>query len=512
MSNESRETTAQPEKTNTPKFIREFSKSNSAEERTVLAKEAQARLSELRKQLAQAEELKPEVAKQRAEIKSLIGSFYEREKEKWTKTPYNKEDIKRYFTEKNLTSLPMEDYILLLKRFPNEFVTNVVWQGVRDHPGIEGRLPGVYSNGFQEMLADGKLRSPFGKFLKDGFKKEAVARCLGLGNGTRTKEEALDILETYTNPEAQGYSTYADFIATHFAAEEVADHYYGAETGNEKFLIFPSAYINANYFFAGKLAEPGGGNHNDLWTWEEKGTGGIKIDVGILFVPADTKVDPQTGSRYQLDQNHKPIIDRDKISLVKNFVGSDKFSAFVAKAESLIKKETSSAGFAELKETLTKEFGITDPRLQEHLIYPKDLSGLKWAKDREASGQETQNDMATGKLQGVEAVVQDLLMDAGITYKEAETTIESQQYWEKYFADHPDQMPKRIVYYHGNDPTEAYLKWKEDSGLSKKTDDRKFGFPEREIFSYEDPRITFGMKRFRSIGKKVIEEFFVEKE
>lgn len=503
-----------------PKFIREFSKENSGSERSVLAQELQKRLSDTRKLLEEAGELTPEIARQKAEIKNKIDRFYYRERDKWAEAPYDKEEIKKQFTEENLKSLSTEDYILLMRRFPSEMVTNVVLQGVRDHPGIEGRIAGVFSDGFKQILADGKLRSPFGKYLKEGFKKEAVAKCLGL-EVAESKTDALETLETYTDPRAQGWSTYSDFIATHFAAEEVADSYYGAEACNEIFLAFPAAFIAANYLFNTKPTgtfERGGGNHNDLWTWEENGTGGVNLDVGILFVPAEARVDRKTGSRYQLDHDQKPMLDIDKIALVKRFVESDKFEEFRLSAQKLSDENKNGGSVEEILRKTLLEVGIVDSRLQNALLFPVwqipgavNLRDLAWEKTNpEIESVDAGGDLATGTLHGMEKKIEDFLTANGMTYKEAENTISSREYWEKYFNEHPDQKIKRVIYYQGNDPTKALQDWKESNELTKKLEEPYFGFKEHVVETYKDPRIIPGMDRFRNIGLNVIEERFPE--
>lgn len=63
------------------------------------------------------------------EAKTILENFYLEQKWKWEESGYAREDITKYFSEGNLTSLPLEDYALLLKRFPSEMVTHVTRQG-----------------------------------------------------------------------------------------------------------------------------------------------------------------------------------------------------------------------------------------------------------------------------------------------------------------------------------------------------------------------------------------------
>ena len=62
-------------------------------------------------------------------------------------------------------------------------------------------------------------------------------------------------------------------------------------------------------------------------------------------------------------------------------------------------------------------------------------------------------------------------------YKRAQSQVPSQEYWEKYFVEHPDQRPTKIVYYDTSlSPTEALWKWKEDNGIIKQGTSEALGF------------------------------------
>ena len=50
--------------------------------------------------------------------------------------------------------------------------------------------------------------------------------------------------------------------------------------------------------------------------------------------------------------------------------------------------------------------------------------------------------------------------------KEAEDTIPAREYWEQYFADHPEEKPKHIIYYDG-DPSTAVEEFLTEHGIVK---------------------------------------------
>ena len=52
-------------------------------------------------------------------------------------------------------------------------------------------------------------------------------------------------------------------------------------------------------------------------------------------------------------------------------------------------------------------------------------------------------------------------VDGSIKFKKSENTIESREYWNKYFSENPERKPSKIVYYDANmTPTEALNDWK----------------------------------------------------
>lgn len=506
----------------TPRFIRGFSKEHSQKERDALALQIRnirngisletSAAALVTNQLQEATQGIDTISDAvngsdaSASARKVLNNFYEIQIENWTNAPFTKEDVKKYFNEKHLASLTLDEYILLIRRFPSEMVTHVTGQGVQDHwGGVEQRELGEYSHGFMDMLADGKLRSPLGVYLKNGLTNEAVVQALGLGTIFNTKNEALRYLKNLTG-RGQSWNSYADFMAVHVAAEEVVDRIYGSEKGNEIFVVFPSAYIASQYIFAGKLTEGGGGQHNDVWIWSKTGNG-MDINVGIVFIPADTGVDATTGSRYKLDGNNKAIVNQRNVVAVKAFVESEGFESFKKESEKIygeFASQTIEEEIIQLKSRLAKEFGVTDPRLQEVLVAPRALILLIGSKHAETEGTVD----ALGQLITLEDKIQEILQPTGALFEEVDNLITSREFWERYFLEHPDQKPSKIVYYTGGDPTGGLIRWREENGLSQRSNERDLGFSERHISRFGDPRTTIGKNRFRSFARKVIDEYF----
>ncbi len=226
----------------------------------------------------------------------------------WEQLEFSTDDVRRFFSEEFLSRLDVDAYAKLMRRFPSEMITHVTRQGVRDHAGGAFHTTGLntFSDGFVNILRARRLHSLLGKCTTQEMKEGAVVAYL-TQEDCKTKEEALSWIRSMTNAESQGTpGVYSDDTAIHVATEHVADNLYGAEHGNEIFFAFPSIFIAANYAYSGNLTKSDESYWNDQWIWTQEHRG-IPIDAGIVFIPAATRVDPTTGSRYALDKNKKSI-------------------------------------------------------------------------------------------------------------------------------------------------------------------------------------------------------------
>ncbi len=457
-------------------------------------------------------------------LQKIIPEFLEKEKEKWAETDYHKEDIEKYFKEDFLEKLSLEDYTLLLKRFPSEMLTHVTRQGVRDHVGMFYHQAGEgdYSNGFIEIVKDGRLKSPLGVHISEDGKDKSIAEFLELQKCESREEGYTKLKEAVLTDEFDiGYSgSYADRKAIHFAVEEVANAYYGAERGNEIFFSYPSNYIASSYFFDHQLHRAGGGIHNDRWIYEKEKTG-IPLDAGLVFIPKETLVNPETGSRYELDEDNTPLKNEEYIKIFKDFF---EWSEFDAIKKELAKQYPSSRKeyivdlekeenedvqyFLEktrgIRKKIQEKFGPLDRKILSSMLSHENMKKLSKYKNPE-----TRTDR---ELMGmtVHRAIESCLKESGILYKEAKNPISSQEFWENYFKEYPEQKPSKIVYYEGVDPTQALRNWREENGLEKKSDDPYMGFAENKI----DPReMKFDMsqERFLSLARKAIDTFFDNK-
>lgn len=545
---------------NTPQFIKQFSKQESPEERTRLAREIREKRlenfaankeviekkNELQKKITDIRELEKLIAdlsgnglsrlmnyfklrnlqaqlseekgdyvdSQKEEIispdmiepKRMLDNFYAGEKNKWENSPYSKEDIERNFSEEHLSSLSLEDYALLMKRFPNQMVAHVTRQGVRDHTGMlwHTKGEGEFHNGFVKMMEDGRLRSPLGIALIEKEKEKAMEKFLHLEKFS-SKDKALNNLEKYTREDQgnhdEGVGEYVDSMSIHFATEQVADRLYGGEKGNEFFFAIPSAQIASQYYFNGQLKDASGGERNDQWVWanEEKG---ININSGLVFIPEKTPVSKENGSKYELDENKNRKIHQENIEDLKKLMKYDGLHNLVNNLQRTAGE--TGKNLSELNVGLREKCGIQNEKLADYMISnPKLLSNLEYLNNAQYF---FDSDEMEKFNQRIDERLKNILDEGDVLYEMAKDATPAKDYWENYFTQHPEQRPSKIVYYNG-DPTTALENWQIKNGLKKRSDRKDIGFEERSV-SRDSSHATAGMGRFKAIAEKVIDDYY----
>ncbi len=457
-------------------------------------------LEDISKELSQA---KGEV---KEEVKKLMADFFSERKQEWKESDYEAQEAKDLFSEKHLSSLSVEDYALLMGRFPSHIVTHVTRQGVRDHTGHMWHSAGMgeLQQGFVGMTESGRLKNALSIAVEQKGSRAAVAEQIGLDIAT-TREEALTKLDSMINPGTQGgQGTYADRMAIHFASEEVADTYYGAEHKNEIFVVYPSIMIDSQYVYNGNLTESGGGYWNDQWVWVNE-EDGISLDAGITFIPADAQVDPETGSQYKVDEEGGAEVRSDRVELLDEIANSDWIADFASK----VKEKYSEAGwrgvysqqFTELKAYLVQK-GIDDTDVQNMLCEYDAVTTLE-RLSKEDPDNEFDKKQRPSRLREV-------LTKHHLLYRRSESTISSREYWQEYFKKNPGQEPNKIVFYVGGDPTKALRQFKQQHGLEKRAQKDEL----RSVGSREDrmDSMTQGLSRFEEIAMRLIDEKFPEQD
>lgn len=442
------------------------------------------------------------------ETQRTIANFYDREKQKWAESPYAKEDLANFFNEENLSALSVEDYALLLRRFPGNMVTHVTRQGVRDHCFANSHTKGLgeFQNNFKDILKAKRLCSSLGMKLQESSKEELIAGFLdeyiqemdaaGFKTDRGGALTRINSLIGYGSLRGSPYN-FADRSAIHVATEEVADAYYGGERGNEIFFAFPSAFVASQMDFGGQLKDASGGSHNDQRVWADLEKG-MNLDAGLVFIPADARVGKTTGSKYEIGPDNQPIISGENVATLKSFAEAPGFAAFAERALQITgKKETDQRpeDLAELRQRLKKEFHIEDAELQGAAMDYSFLRTIKYASDDDYRQTE------------IKKAVDDVLMSRELLYPKAKDTVSSKEYWESFFTQQPEQRPSKIVYYHSGDPTAALDNWRTKHKIGKRSKEEDIGFAENKKGDKEMNE-SAEQQRFMSIAKKLIDERF----
>ncbi|MBI2436929.1 MAG: hypothetical protein HYV41_04285 [Candidatus Magasanikbacteria bacterium] len=460
------------------------------------------------------------------EVEEAVQAFLSHQKCKWREAGWEREDIEQYFTEEYLSSLTLEDYILLLQRFPGELVTHVTRQGIRDQSRMAEHTDGIgqYSNGFVDITAgDQRLHSVVGRLIvqqkmSDDFFMEFLRH-------PNSREEALRRIHVFTDSthtDSFYQGTFGDKVAVHFAAEYVLGEYYGGETGNQIFVAFPSVFIANNCFFsnphymAGDFARktiPPSESHiynryNDVYA-VPRDRDGLHIDAGIVFLPKDASVHPNHGSQYELDE-HMQATPTNEYSTIRS---------------SWIVSETASAMFDNLcymqedRKTLTDMREYISQYIETHAreIAPHFRVALvqELLEEIEAIVEGRQK-IDTGRIQNIKQRIQKpfnlseprdvyRLQTLGVYYQRGGTVIPSERFWETYFSKYPDRRPRHVVYYSG-DPSIALEQWRQKYGIKLGLSDEDGStthakFPQHKVI---DGATNFSIRQQKNISKEFI--------
>lgn len=454
-------------------------------------------LDNIESNINQEESEKPEFR----EAKTLLKNFYDGETKKWAEAGHTPEDLEKYFSQENLAKLPVEEYVLLMKRFPGEMLTHVTRQGIRDHASSIWHTAGVgaFSNGFKEMLEGGRLKSSLGIALQEHNKEDAMAKFLHLDK-VESREDAINMYKSKFEQNIATGDAFADGASVHLASENVMDYMYGSERGNEIFMAFPSAHIASQMRYGGKgnLTDKMMSEHNDKWVYT-KDQEGMLIDAGLVFIPEDAMIDPKTGSKYKMSEQGMPIIPKQRINeiLTARFENKGFVQEFVQRLPYRMSKATEQER-AEVAKIAFAEFKITDTEAQKALLNQNLIDELShiWGKEDEKQKYE-------------EILNKYFHKNAENPYELAEDAISSKEYWEKYFQENPEKRPSKIIYYSGGDPSRALNKWREENGIVKRTEDSTYGFPEHNVRA-DSQEANEGKDRFSSLALKVIDDRFPE--
>lgn len=390
------------------------------------------------------------------------------------------EKKKEELTFEKMAQLSTEEYLELWKTLNPFYVAHATRQGIRDHYGMWYHNAGIgqFQNGMIEMLKDGKsLRTKAGANfgLMPGFTKEDVSNTLdriaekmNLNYDEDSPETAVSLLPL--NHTIGSTEPWPDQQAVHFAQHTVLDELYGAETGNEAFVIYPTDVIVSQCKFGGHAFSLTAAQvrsdrkWNDIFVWPKEGK--IPLDAGLVFLPKSQKVDKNTGSKYTTkeittEDNEKalvPEVDEERIARFKEWLDSltEESSEFTS-----IQKNHD---YKPLKEQLA-ELGIPSQCINEMALNYDTLLNYVHTKDLGNTYYLSKEDLAAKTSEEIsDYSVRLFLKSYNADLKLATDTVTAEQYWEQYFKDHPDERPKHIVYYDG-DPSTAVREYLKQNGI-----------------------------------------------
>lgn len=449
--------------------------------------------------------------------------------------PLSNEEKRELLRPEVLAELSTEEYIALWRRLNPHFLSHVTRQGFRDHNAMVYHSAGLqeFHDGLTSVLRDQKLLRP-PMAVRDGLlaRDESSIRKLleDWALQAEDEEEAKKRLNAQLNHSLATAPNYPDKTAVHFSAQIVADGYYGGESNNEVFFLYPSDVLASQHDYAFNGAEKdftkpqSETKWNDVFVWPSTlDNPGIPVDAGVVFLPEKTPVDPQTGSKYA--------------SEVKTVDGEEK--------RVMVEDEKLIAAFVDWTENLTDESPVIqadkkyDERRNDYWSSREDRQRECFDVFREeimklGFDEETAMDITYSLFSSVDGIDQyqytgaigfgeskkeaalSKLRQASANWKRATNTVTAKEYWEAYFEQHPEQKPKHLVFY-GGTPTTAIHEFQTRHNIGQADTSEKegdlLGFDDRHVRNMsEDPRARRGYDELVATAHRIIEEHYRIKE
>lgn len=243
------------------------------------------------------------------DARELIDSYYE----KMESLPLTNQEKRELLTPETLSKLNDKEYIALWRRLNPYFLSHATRQGFRDHRSgslviIHNRGYEQFNNGFLDVMENRRtLLSSLSRIgLVDRDDKTVRQFIEGFFSESQeiSADKAKEMFERFLYYSKADAPRYADITATHFAAQIVLDGYYGGESDNEVMFVYPSDVIASQYAYGFNGWEKSFTKPqeekvlNDVFVWTDPNNPGVPVDSGIVFLPKNTPVDPETGSKY----------------------------------------------------------------------------------------------------------------------------------------------------------------------------------------------------------------------
>lgn len=384
--------------------------------------------------------------------------------------------------QKEIETLPLDQYISLMQKLSGHFATHVTRIGVREIiAGFHQAGLGNYFSAACELFESKALASPY------------VVAQNTTSTGEVYGEEDMDIEELSR--------------CVH-VAPELVDQNYGAELDNCPFVLFPAEILFANKTFSSKFDfNP---KQSAGWAnWEISGTNPdslhpdnqLALNLGIIFLPKSTPVNPETGSKFEI-ANGKGVIHEERVRTLGNLLDSE--IALPETFEEIKKKYYGSFYESEYQYKEAKEvYEQMLSQICQNAGFDKNLSFFQMKKivenledwrnqlrsfDRRYH-EETKPERRAATLsvmgmdqiesedeflnltfdKGKEYFLRGCLFEAFALYLPSRNIVPAQEYWEQWFAAHPEARPTRVIYY-DEDPNEAIWRFMSNNKIIERND------------------------------------------
>jgi len=459
-----------------------------------------------------------EIARANEELpdaRELIDSYYERV----GTLPLTNEEKRELLTPEALADLNTDEYIALWRRLNPHFLSHVTRQGFRDHTGNDVMVSHdsgyrEFNEGFTKVMKNGRnLLPPLGRIgladLSDDTVNEFVTQFFSESTEISV-EEAKERFHKFLNFGLASAPKYADITATHFAAQIVSDVYYGGEADNEVMFVYPSDVLASQYPYAFNGWEKtfteaqSETKWNDVFVWTDPNNPGVPVDSGVVFLPLNTQVDPETGSKYASEEveiegnpTRKLLKDNDLEEMFIRWSGDlgqeiyDVVEDYKAERNYFDRRD---------KERLARTV-IQSAILQ--LGFPEDVVlrlGSRVFSELLSWGKTSSEDIT------------ELLEQTGAVFKRPENAIPSKDYWEDYFSKNPHLRPAHVYYYDGS-PTTGVYNFLQENGIgsadTSKEEGSLLGFDDNHVLDMEsDSRSNQGYDELLAKANRRIDEIF----
>lgn len=463
-----------------------------------------------RQELSQLKEREGEIPNPQEVLKA----YYE----KIQTLPLTNKEKREFLTPEILASLSTNEYIALWRRLNPYFLSHVTRQGFRDHNSMMYHSGGMqeFHRGFTNILEDGKQLRPPLTVRELPRRDEATVRAKldEFILQAETEEEARQRLTDFLNFTLAEAPKYPDSTAVHFMTETVGDSYYGGETGNEVFFIYPADVLASQHNFAFNGWEKdftkvqSEMKWNDVFVWPNNHEDpGIQVDAGIVFLPEKAQVDPETGSRYASEVR----------------VVNGKETRVMVEDQELTQRFIEWGSSIDNNPVVKGAYDFYQNNRGDDYQYQSCIRTIatelqKVGFDTHASlnlGQRVLGDMYW-KLEFTPELLNHIIREVGAQWKIAENIISSKEYWEAYFAKNPDQQPQHIVYYDGY-PHSAVYEFQRKNNIGRAdtapAEGSLLGFQDHFVNDLKsDPRVYKGYDELKDIGDRLITERYQKTE